>query len=161
MCANCLNKKLNQSTHYSLLILNYAKNHFYTPWLLTLYICWLLMGCAGTATIGQSSANQLQERVNLRWQALIKKDWDTAYQFQMPSYRQLFNVRQFQFKFGRKPEWKAVQIDNVTINEHLNTADIKLTITHDYYTEEDEVIKSKIQVNEHWTKHDNQWWIVD
>jgi hypothetical protein len=102
------------------------KNILYRQWLLIIWFCWLLTSCAGAPNIEKSTADQVQERVNLRWQALIHKNWDAAYQFQTPAYRQRFNVRQFQFKFGRKPGWKSVQVNDVNLHEKTGAADVKL-----------------------------------
>ncbi|NOT83318.1 MAG: hypothetical protein HOP02_00760, partial [Methylococcaceae bacterium] len=57
---------------------------------LLLIVCFgvSLVACTDWSHWGKSSVENLTDRANLRWQALINKNWNAAYQFELPAYRQ-------------------------------------------------------------------------
>lgn len=121
-------------------------------------LSWLMMGCA---TVNKSSAEYVQERANLRWQALIKKDWNAAYQFELPAYRQAHDVSQYMAKFGKTLQWKSVKVDDAVINASSETADVALTLTFDVVMPGAGKIETHNEVRERWLKQDNEWWLAD
>lgn len=121
-------------------------------------IGWLIAGCSA---VNKSSAEYVRERANLRWQALIKKDWDAAYQFELPAYRQTHDVGQYMAKFGKTLQWKSVKIDSAVVNAESNTADVALTITLDVMMPGVGNMQTNSEIRERWLKQDDEWWLAD
>ena len=139
----------------------HMKNILYKNLLLIIFISGLLVGCTGVANMGKTSAELLQERVELRWQALIKKDWNAAYQFELPAYRQTHAVSQYQAKFGSTLQWKSIHIDAVAVNAETDTADVRLTLVYSFSMPGFGLTEGNSQINERWMRQDNEWWMVD
>ena len=49
---------------------------------------------------------KLAERANARWQLLAKRDFDAAYEYALPSYRQTHTKEQFRGHFGVAVKWR-------------------------------------------------------
>ncbi|MEQ1637935.1 MAG: hypothetical protein ABL903_14720 [Methylococcales bacterium] len=130
---------------------------------LLLIICLsvLLVACADWTKGSKSSVENLTDRASSRWQALLKKDWEAAYQFELPAYRQTHNIDQYKAKFGTTLLWKMFKVDTVTIHAETNTADVALTLTYDFTMPGTGVTEGSSQINERWMQQDNEWWMVD
>jgi hypothetical protein len=69
------------------------------------------------------------ERANARWQALIKRDYEGAYQYLSPASRETTSVSQFQTKIAAI-QYRAVTVDKVECAAEV--CKVKLSLTYDY-----------------------------
>lgn len=121
----------------------------------------LLLTLFGCTTMQNMSANDteiLKERANLRWQALLKKDWESAYAYELPAYRSTHDVKQFSSKFGSKVLWKEAKVTAVDITKDSSLADVKVLINYEIRMSDGEILASDKTANERWIKQENQWW---
>lgn len=56
----------------------------------------------------------VRERSEARWDALIKRDFDKAWEYTQPAYRALVGQKDYYKRFGGAGQWKGVQIHEVT-----------------------------------------------
>lgn len=121
----------------------------------------LLSGCSALHGLGVSDSDQLKERAQVRWQALINKDWDTAYQYQLPAYRASHDVNQFRAKFGTKLQLKSATVSGADIVQENKIADVKLNLVYQIKFPDGEMSESDSDIKERWLKQDGGWWIAD
>lgn len=125
-----------------------------------IFLCNLLTGCAHLSSMISSDAELLTERAKQRWQALINKDWETAYNYELPAYRKTYDVNRYRAKFGRTVQWKAVEIVSVEVVKEAVLADVNLKLKYQFSLPDAEVIESDKPLKERWMKQEGEWWIV-
>lgn len=114
----------------------------------------LLAGCASMAP--QTPEEQVRQRAEARWNALIKRDFATAYTYSPPSYRAIVPESAYRSRFGSAARWKGVQIHEVTCEAERCTAKLRM---------ETEVLQPPFtgqivttHFDEVWVREDGQWW---
>ena len=78
-------------------------------------VCLLLLGgCASQQKLSDEQKSQLRERVEARWAALEAQDYDLAYTFMSPAYRDVFSAEMYgiQFSYMVERELTSVEILN-------------------------------------------------
>jgi predicted small secreted protein len=101
-----------------------------------LVVVWLaasLAGCASMSGGGKDLAEAKQslvaERVNARWNALIKGDLEQAYTFMSAGSREAMPLEVYKTKI--KPGmWRAVKIDSMDCDAEI--CRVKMTLTYDH-----------------------------
>lgn len=130
---------------------------------LLLYLV-LVVGLAGavadTSPEPTDREQALRQRVQERWEALIRKDWAAAYPFEAPVYRAANSLEQYQRRFGKGAIWEAVTIDRV-----LFEGDEVATIYANVRYQLAELIAGEVHrfsslVTEKWIRTDDEWWHV-
>lgn len=101
----------------------------------------------------------LKGRVLDRWQALIKRDFESAYLFETPAYRAIFNPRQFQLQYGGQVDWRVANVKSIDYDSP-NVARVGVEITSRSVdpNRNGEVSDITQQVKETWLRKDGQWW---
>ena len=120
----------------------------------------LQTGCALVSMRGDD-VDILKERAQARWEALIKKDWDVAYQYELPAYRQTHDVSQFRAKFGSKVHWQHIEAKSAAIAQENKTADVKLNLAYQLLLADGVPMENDIEINERWVKQEGEWWIAN
>jgi hypothetical protein len=79
-----------------------------------LTIVLLVTGCASPGRLSDEQSAQLIERVEARWAALEANDYDLAYTFMSPAYRDVFSAEMYrnQFSYMVARELTSVEILN-------------------------------------------------
>lgn len=127
--------------------------------LLAMLLCAaLLAGCAGLGQSG-SAEDRLSERAHARWQALIKADFDQAYEFETPGYRAVFSKQAFQNRFGRHVRWQDAEVRAVTLDG--DTAEVRVLISYQALTPEGQLIDGSQPIWERWQLVDGEWWYTN
>jgi hypothetical protein len=129
-------------------------------WFIITLLQMQLLGCAMVG-IGGNDVEILKERAQARWEALIKKDWDAAYQYELPAYRQTHDVNQFRSKFGSKLQWKHIEAKNAVIVQENKTADVKLNLAYQILLSDGVPMDNEVEINERWVKQEGDWWIAN
>jgi predicted small secreted protein len=100
------------------------------------------------------------ERAEKRWNALINKDWKTAYSFETPAYRKTYTVEDYRGSFGSAVTWKSVNIISTEKTEK-NITDVTLELTV-FFTGQGSAKGMNIpsMFTERWLYNEDNWWHV-
>ncbi len=118
-----------------------------------------LAGCAavGTPKTPEETVRQLATQ---RWQALLAGDFEKAYEFAVPSYRQLKTAAYYRNKrLGTPVKWIAVEVINAECEAVKCEVRIKL--------ESKPIVPFGLQgnmiggIDEVWVLEDGRWWMFE
>lgn len=109
--------------------------------------------------VGETDEAQLKERVLVRWQALVKGDFDAAYQFETPAYRAAYTPSQFRYQFGNQTLWRMANIIDIHYDDPI-VARVQVEIAYRYAepAKGHRMQDMTQQVNETWLRKEEQWW---
>jgi predicted small secreted protein len=102
--------------------------------LLAVLLAASVAGCASMSGGGKDLAPEAKralvtERINARWNALIKGDMDQAYTFMSAGSREAMPLELYKIKI--KPgSWRAVKVDSMQCEAEICQA--KMTLTYDH-----------------------------
>lgn len=116
---------------------------------------------ASSSSAQQSEEAILRDRVEGRWQALIARDFRSAYDFETPSYRAMNPFEKFHGRFGGAVIWHVVRIVEVRYDDPT-VARVKVAVEYSAPTSwGDQAAKATTHISETWLKRDGQWWHSD
>jgi hypothetical protein len=115
---------------------------------------------AGTTDKGASRQAALEQRVNAKWDALIRGDFAAAYAFASPAYRRSFSLDAFRRNFGDKVVWKRIEVVSVVFQgDDAATVGIKIYfVYHDPQSQKS--LDMSTHVQESWILADGEWWYL-
>ncbi len=114
-----------------------------------------------TTEVTQTQQALLAQRVTARWDALIRRDFETAYSFNSPNYRELFPLNVFKSQFGDGAAWRRVEVVKVELKgEDAAMVGINLYFGYHHLSAEKPEMEIKTYVQEPWVSVDGQWWYV-
>ncbi|QBQ53554.1 nuclear transport factor 2 family protein [Nitrosococcus wardiae] len=126
----------------------------------------LLISCAGGTEQPLSAAEEkeaLKARVQARWEAVIAEDFDKAYEFTTPSYRQAYSKNHFFSQYGGQIDQEGVTVLEVTFqNPERTAAEVSLNV--DFSAEgvtPGTLFRNTSYLKETWVKEEGQWWRVE
>jgi len=116
----------------------------------------------------QPSEAGLRTRVLARWDALIKRNFEEAYQYLSPAYRRLYPLDVFVARFGSSVIWDSVNITSVAVMPGDDSAKVVLELFYQLALPgvdgarlgADVGLISKT-VHESWIWADDEWWFVE
>lgn len=129
------------------------------------------LGPTGQAPLGQEAViagpvlspeelQSLRSRATARWDALIKRDFDEAYAFASPAYREVFTPQQFAGGFGRAVDWRRVEVLDV----QTTGAETALVFIRVFFKAAvswtDDPFDASLVTEESWVKSADQWWYL-
>jgi len=102
----------------------------------------------------------LRTRATARWDALIKRDFNEAYAFASPAYREIFTPQQFAGSFGRALDWRHVEILDVQPTGP-ETALVFIRVFFKTIVDwADDPFDASAVTEESWVKSTDQWWYL-
>ena len=110
-----------------------------------------LIGCGEPKTPEQIVA----ERAQARWDALLAGDFETAYSFASPSYRDIVDAVRFQQSLGGHASWLGAKVREVTCREDVCEAMVRLK----YRSPLPPRMEFETDDIERWLSEDGEWWI--
>lgn len=113
-----------------------------------------LAGCA--ALTPRTPEEIVAQRVEERWDALIKGDFDKAWTYTQPAYRAIVKQADYRKSFGVAGQWRGVQVHGVECEAERCTARIRLTtrvLTPPFQGQEVAGV-----IDETWVREDGNWW---
>ena len=115
-----------------------------------------LSGCAGLVGKPQTLEQMVAERAQSRWDALVAGDWQTAYSFATPAYRDLVDVEGFRKRHGGQANWLGASVKEVTCQDDVcePTVTLKFRSLLPPYTDE-----LHTDYTERWVLEGSDWWI--
>ena len=122
-------------------------------WLL--FAAALAVGCASVSS--DQPEEEVRQRAQARWNALMEGDWAQAYRYMAPSYRALVEQKRYANQFGGGAAWLAAEPVKVACAEDRCTVEMKVTFRP--------VIGARTSApatthfDETWIREDGQWWM--
>jgi hypothetical protein len=100
----------------------------------------------------------LIERVEARWAALRKRDFDRAYTFEAPTFRAAIDVDQYANKFGPFVTWHSAEVTRLQYEDE-HQASIGVVTDHSFIAPTtEEPIRNRSLSWERWIEEDKEWW---
>lgn len=119
----------------------------------------VVAGCAVTGPAEQRSAEQvISERAEVRWQHLIRGDFESAYEYLSPAYRSGHSLRDYRAR--HKPGlWTGAEVKSVTCREP-EICEVEVEVAYQYVARLGRPVAGKRVLRESWRKDAGEWWNV-
>lgn len=132
----------------------------YKNFLLSLTV-FSLFGCAGVSTTadsalskGVSRESQVSARAVARWQAMVEKDLDKAYEFLSPGSKAAYPLAMFKGRI-RVLDWRPAKVRSASCDDEKCGLKIEITFFNSRLGGEITTV-----VEETWIKDVGNWWFV-
>jgi len=109
----------------------------------------------------QPAEELVSQRAGARWQALIKQDYDAAYQYLSPGERSLTSLELYKKRsFGRALSWQSADVAAVACESDVCSVDIR--VSYVYFGQMKEMMGQSTEslLHERWLQVDGQWWFM-
>lgn len=122
----------------------------------------LLLMLFGSVLAGCSSWNtpnheeRLTQRAQERWSALVAGDFERAYEYETPGYRQVYSLQTFKNRFGQNVRWQDAKVRAVTLEGDV--AEVRVLLSYKSLNLEGRLIEGERPVWERWLLVDGEWW---
>lgn len=100
---------------------------------------------------------ELRVRAEARWAALIAGNFDEAYQFETPAYRDLYKAQQYRAHYGKGMRWQRAKVVKMDLKSP-EVAIVTLEIDYSFSVSGQGMMDNKGLVTESWVWIGNQWW---
>lgn len=127
------------------------------------YRLWLAAALAGALLVAgcdslqpRTPEEEVEQRAEQRWDALIDGDFSKAWEYTQPGYRELVKQKDYRRQFGAGGEWQDVQVHSVTCEG--SRCEVRLRVNTKILmppAAERNVVGT---VDEIWVREDGQWW---
>ena len=118
-----------------------------------LFLIAILMALAACAAIGVGTPEQqVMERAQARWDALVRGDYKAAYAYLSPGSRQVQSEKDYVNSL-RRGFWKAAKVEKATCEQAR--CEVQATIEYEFQGQR---IKSPLR--ETWIREGSDWWYV-
>ncbi len=117
-----------------------------------------LAACASFSS--KTAEDQIKERVAQRWQALVVRDFNRAYSYLTPSFRELVTVEAYRGRFGAGLSWLGGEAVAVNCPEATKCI---ARVRIDYKPLLSGRVGDKIGTysDETWLLEGGQWWLFE
>lgn len=120
---------------------------------------WLAVFVAGCAQFPVASPEvQVQARAQASWKARLAGNFEEAYQFTEPSFRQEVSYEQYRNSFGGATRWVGADIVSVTCDQQKCLVKMSIVVPSPVPHQFSGNITTR--VDESWVFADGQWWVV-
>jgi len=112
-------------------------------------------GCASTP-LPTTPEEIVAERAQARWDALVAGDWETAYSFATPAYRNAIDVNAFRSRSGGQASWLGSEIRHVECEAEVCNVLVRLAFRPIMPRDLPEL---HTDYDERWVLIDGTWWV--
>ena len=119
----------------------------------------LLAGCASLST--KTPEEEVRARAEARWAALIKRDFDKAYTFAQPAFREVVKPAAYRSRFGSAAQWKDAQIHEATCEAARCTVRVRLNVGVNIPRFAKRIPEVVSYHDEVWVRDEGQWWFLE
>ena len=125
----------------------------------TLGLCLLVLAACATSPAARDKA--IQERAQARWDALLAKDYATAYEYLSPGYRSATSATDFEIAFrSRRVQYLSAEYQGHDCEESACTVRMKLGYKIVRPVAGLPEWKSDSVVEERWINSAGKWWYL-
>jgi len=117
----------------------------------------LCFGYDAVADEAPTPNKELTERATQRWAALIAQDFNRAYEFETPGFRQVNPASKYRNFYGSAVTWKNFQITKVEPSPDHLRAKVSIIVEYDGPKPAGGVYQGQISIEETWIWVDDQW----
>jgi hypothetical protein len=122
----------------------------------------VLAGCASAPKMTDAKQARLLERVEARWRALEQRDFDTAWTFTSPAYREVFSKALYRQKFSYMVEWQLTGVEFLTYDARAAVASVAARVMSEpvKHTSAASAAIGAVPTRfvEQWVYVDGEWW---
>ena len=130
--------------------------------ILAIALAGLLGACASVPPLTETMKAQLLERAEARWHALEQRDFDTAWTFTSPAYREVFSKALYRQKFSYMVEWQLTGVEFVTYDARAAVASVAARVMSEpvKHTSAASAAIGAVPTRfvEQWVYVDGEWW---
>lgn len=125
-----------------------------------------MSGCASmssdNAAPTEAQKQQLKQRAESRWEALIKGELQLVYAFMSPDYRNVVSLQQFKSRYGRTVEWRLARIDDIRYDSPT-VASVMMGVAYRTMLPgaRGDMFENRKTLTEKWLFKDGEWWYID
>lgn len=101
---------------------------------------------------------QLRDRVQQRWDAIIKGDFPKAYAYETPEYRKGHTAEEYRGQFGGMVRWRMATVKELRYDPP-DEAEVVITLDYSFpLPAGDEWAKTTGDFKEQWVLLQDEWW---
>jgi hypothetical protein len=107
------------------------------------------------------AAEVVQERAQARWEAMVARDFQTAWEYYTPGYREQMTAGEFEAEMARRPvRWTAAEVFEVSCADEEPGCVVRARVNYEAQAAVPGVgmLKSMSGVTETWLQIDGKWW---
>ena len=121
----------------------------------------VLSGCSTRFLGGQDPEEQLRERVEARWEAVLAMNFDKVYEFATPAYREVHGLRHFHNQYGGQVRRTGFEIRSIDYDASKpDEARVRVTVFFESVVG-GQLYEGQQPTTETWVRRDGQWWYVE
>ncbi|MCA1780527.1 MAG: hypothetical protein LC637_14455 [Xanthomonadaceae bacterium] len=127
--------------------------------MLTIFLSSLLV--VGLAACGKPAEPEptLEERAVVRWQHLIDRDFQAAWEYYSPGFRQTTPQADFARDMERRPiRWHSVELLSLECEEDVCRVDLQINYQPVGAPGAQSQMRLDREIEEQWIRLDGQWW---
>ena len=113
-------------------------------------------GCASSGSAARPAKEIVGERAQARWDALLRRDWSTAYGYLASGYRGIVPAERYGNQFTGPMQWQGAKVHGVDCEETRCIATVEISFRLLLPGHMDRV--SSTFVEETWLLEEGQWY---
>ncbi len=122
-------------------------------------------GCATAPgkpeTLSPAQVAALEDRVRGRWQAIIDRDFEAAYEFASPNYRAVFSKSMFIRNFSYSLDWQLTAVEVLAYDAEAAVASVAVRVMSKPIKQTSVSAQFGFMpstVRERWVSINGEWW---
>jgi len=126
---------------------------------------WLVLatvGCSEPRELTTEQAVALEQRVRDRWQTLVNRDFDAAWEFETPNYRSVFSKSMYRQQFSYSVEWELTGVSILNYDAPAAVASVVARVMTKSTKPTSAATKAigarPLSIREKWILIDGEWW---
>jgi hypothetical protein len=100
---------------------------------------------------------RLRERVQQRWDAVVKRDFEKAFEFETPEYRKGHTAEDYGRQFGTMVQWHMARVKDIGYHSP-DEAEVVVALDFSFPLPAGEDAKTTIDAREKWVFLEGDWW---
>lgn len=116
---------------------------------------------ACSASLQQSARSDediIRGRAQERWNALLDLNFDEAYVYETPAFREVYSQRAYRGRFGGSVRWTDASVRSVQVGG--DTAEVMVTITYVTLDPVGRPFTNERPIRELWEHSEGEWWFA-
>ena len=86
-----------------------------------------LAGCAAVGGEQAAPEKVVLERAQARWNAMLERDWNAAYPYLIPAYREVVPLKRYGNQFTGPVQWESAKVTSAVCEEKRCTVKVEIS----------------------------------